>query len=231
MCQDITHQQPWILPPAKVDFWHLPQDQTLVVAIVGRLTPGDRSLPACIIAKYPYRQPMRWNTFLFLPEESNLRIVLPVLSSHYRRTDFKTIYTEMFAMYIHKVFAITWNEKLFAERGTFEHTQTVPKLLYYLHGNNRCSLASVSPKLSLVFSLYLALSTFSLPPPPPRTNSGRLEHKHKGKGEAVYLCTETWKPIGQWGTGTGYLNINIFFPPMPPHVLMNFSWFPSWLWR
>jgi hypothetical protein len=38
--------------------------------------------------------------------------------------DFKTVYTEMFAMYVHKVFAFTRNEKLlvFAERRTFEHT-------------------------------------------------------------------------------------------------------------
>ena len=108
---------------AKVDFWHLPLDQTLVVTIVIRLTAADRSLPACVITKYPYRQSLRWNTFFFfISEESKLCIVLPVLSSRYRWMDFETIYTEMFAMYVHKVFAFTWNEKLFAERATFEHT-------------------------------------------------------------------------------------------------------------
>jgi len=119
------HNSPTTLvsPPAKVDFWHLPLDQTLVVTTVVRLRARDRSLPACVITKYPYRQSLRWNAFFFfITEESNLCIVLLVLSSQYRWMDFKTIYTEMFAMYVHKLFAFTWNEKLFAEPATFEHT-------------------------------------------------------------------------------------------------------------
>jgi hypothetical protein len=117
------HNSPTTLdsPPAKVDFWHLPPDQTFVVTIVGRLTAGGRPLPACITTKYNNRQSLRYNTLCYISGEINLCIVLPVLSSHCWWMDFKTIYTEMFAMYVHKVFAFIWNEKLFAESGTFEH--------------------------------------------------------------------------------------------------------------